>query len=153
MFFSFFLFAATQIVRTFQILDPIYALLFIWPRNLAKKYLIIWVFFNFFIFDYVSNQIGMWTIFCPMAYIFVAICFYKFFKKPNLYSVILSTVIIDFVTASLGPVFFSQFWSEMLVGQIPFTMSHLMSNAAVYLVFCFVRIKTFTLMKEANGTN
>ena len=154
MFFKFFLFSfsltLSLLLRTFKIfsnLDPIFAL-FLLNRNFDKKYLIIGILSNFLIFDYISNQIGIWTFFSPVCYIFLLLfcdnlIFYNKSLTCNLRYTIFFTVIFDLVTASTGPIFFGQLWFEMLIGQIPFTMMHLISNITAYLVFCFVRTKIY----------
>ena len=40
------------------------------------------------------------------------------------------TLLYDLITASAGPLFFNQAWLTMLVGQVPFTLIHVIQNCA-----------------------
>jgi hypothetical protein len=96
--------------------------------------------FSIVIYDSVTSGIGIWTFITAFAYGFVGIGSYWYFKNRSgwknyaLFAVIM-TIFYDAVTGlTIGPLFFGQSFVVSLVGQIPFTLLHLLGNVSFAIV-------------------
>lgn len=91
-------------------------------------------FFGIVLYDAVTSGWGPWTWVTAICYGALGIGAYYFFKKREasvrnfLTYGIPATVLYDAVTMTIGPLFSSQTWSVALIGQIPFTLMHLLST-------------------------
>lgn len=86
-------------------------------------------------FDLVVGQIGIWTLITAVAYGLVGIGAHVFLRnRPSesqnyLVYAIVGTIAYDALTGlTIGPVFYAQPFVEAFVGQIPFTILHLLGN-------------------------
>jgi uncharacterized membrane protein YuzA (DUF378 family) len=93
------------------------------------------------IYDFATHTIGMQTIFTVLAYglIGLASAYYFTNRKGNTMDyvrfAIYGTLFFDALTGlTVGPIFFHQSFIGSLIGQIPFTVLHLLGN----VVFAFV---------------
>lgn len=93
------------------------------------------------LFDAVTSGIGMWTLVTAAAYGALGIGAHLYFAKREattknfLVFGIAGTVFYDIITGlTVGPLFFGQPFMLALVGQIPFTLMHLLGT----VVFTFV---------------
>lgn len=98
-------------------------------------------FLSIVLFDVVTGRVGMWTLVTAFAYGALGIWSIFFFKKREMKRInfvkfsIIGTLFFDAVTGlTVGPLFFGQPFIIALVGQIPFTILHLIGNVA----FAFV---------------
>lgn len=87
------------------------------------------------LFDAVTSGIGMWTVITALAYGLLGVGSHFYFKNrpANTFHFlaygIMGTIAYDAVTGlSIGPLFYGQPFMEALVGQIPFTLSHLLGT-------------------------
>ncbi len=104
----------------------------------SKRYGILATFsFGFFaivIYDAVTSGWGIWTWVTAACYGLLGVGAYYFFKnreasvKNFLTFGIPATLLYDAVTMMIGPLFSTQLWSVALLGQIPFTIMHLIST-------------------------
>lgn len=104
----------------------------------SKRYGVLATFsFGFFaivIYDAVTSGWGMWTWVTAACYGLLGVGAYYFFKKREatvrnfLTFGIPATFLYDAVTMMIGPLFSSQLWSVAIMGQIPFTLMHLVST-------------------------
>ena len=111
-------------------------------------------FFSIIVYDLLTSTLGMWTIFTSVTYGFLGLWAVQYFKNKNNSSwtyvkfALMSTLLFDIVTGlSVGPLFFHQSFLSALMGQIPFTIFHLIGNTA----FAFVlspAIYNFVLQKK-----
>jgi len=92
------------------------------------------------IYDLLTSGWGTWTIITALAYGFVGLGAYFFFKNRSgwknyaLYAVI-ATIFYDAITGlTIGPLFFHQSFMVSLVGQIPFTLLHLLGNVSFAII-------------------
>lgn len=97
-------------------------------------------FFGIVLYDAVTSGIGMWTLVTAGAYGALGIASYFYFKnrtasrKNFLAFGVAATVAYDMVTGfSVGPLFFHQALMVAVIGQIPFTLMHLLGT----VVFSF----------------
>lgn len=98
-------------------------------------------FLGIMLFDAVTSGVGMWTLITAAAYGFLGVGAYFFFKKRKASTLnflsfgIIGTLLYDAVTGlSIGPLFFGQSFMEALVGQIPFTLMHLLGTVIFSVV-------------------
>ncbi|MEI6281045.1 MAG: hypothetical protein WCP17_03555 [bacterium] len=93
------------------------------------------------LYDIVTGTLGIQTFFTAGAYGMLGLWSASYFaqNKADAWSfvrfAIVGTLFFDAVTGLIiGPIFFHQSFFQTLVGQIPFTMLHLVSN----IIFAFV---------------
>jgi len=86
-------------------------------------------------FDFITGMVGPWTIITSATYGFLGLFFYLLYRrmkkvgmKQYLGSGVLGVLIFDFVTGVLGgPIMFGISFQTALIGQIPFTILHLIT--------------------------
>lgn len=94
-------------------------------------------FSSIFFFDLAVNKFGVWTLITALAYGFLGIWGARYFKNRKNSSLnylkfsIMATLAYDAVTGlSIGPMFFNQPFMAAVIGQIPFTLLHLLGNCS-----------------------
>ncbi len=97
-------------------------------------------FLSIVVYDIFTSGIGVWTAITALAYGFLGLGAAYFFKNRSgwknyaLYAVV-ATIFYDAVTGlTLGPIFFGQSFMQALIGQIPFTLLHLLGNVTFAIV-------------------
>jgi len=97
-------------------------------------------FFSIVIYDSVTSGLGIWTLVTALAYGGLGLGAHYFFKNRSgwknyaTYAVI-ATIVYDVITGlTVGPIYFHQSFMVSLVGQIPFTMMHLLGNVSFAIV-------------------
>lgn len=121
-------------------LEPIMAT--IMPVSKAGGYLeaFSFGFLSIFVFDIFTSGIGLWTVMTAFSYGLVGIFAKYYFKNRSGWKnyakyAFMSTLIYDALTGlSLGPLFFGQSFMVALIGQIPFTLIHLIGNVSFAIV-------------------
>jgi energy-coupling factor transport system substrate-specific component len=111
---------------------------------LGKKYggifAFSFAFLSILIFDIFTSGIGLWTLITGLAYGFIGLTSSFFFKnrsgrKNYVIYAIVATIFYDVVTGlTIGPLFFNLPFMVALVGQIPFTILHLLGNVSFAIV-------------------
>lgn len=98
-------------------------------------------FLSIVLFDILTAKVGIWTLITAFAYGVLGIWSVLFFKKREMKRInyvkfaVIGTLFFDAVTGlTVGPLFFNQTFLSALVGQIPFTIMHLIGN----VTFAFV---------------
>ena len=120
-------------------------------------------FFSIVLYDAVTSGIGMWTLATAGAYGLLGVGSYFYFKKRKatrknflLFGVV-GTILYDILTGfSVGPLFFHQALSVAIVGQIPFTLMHLLGtivftlalSPALYRWFAKEEVITFSIFAK-----
>lgn len=99
-------------------------------------------FLSIVLFDVLVGKVGIWTLVTASAYGILGVWSYSFFKKREMKRInyvkfaILGTLFFDAVTGlTVGPLVFNQSFMVTLVGQIPFTIMHLIGNVTFAFVF------------------
>lgn len=121
-------------------LEPIMAT----AMPLGKKYGAVVAFFfgvlSITVYDSITSGLGIWTLITAICYGLVGVGASFYFKNRSgrmnyaLYAVV-ATIIYDAITGlTIGPLFFHQLFIVSLVGQIPFTILHLLSNVSFAIV-------------------
>ena len=97
-------------------------------------------FLSIVFYDSVTSGLGIWTLVTAIAYGSLGVGAHYFFKNRSgwknyaVYAAV-ATVIYDAVTGlTVGPLFFHQSFIVSLVGQIPFTVMHLLGNVSFAIV-------------------
>lgn len=101
----------------------------------------LFAFLNIVLYDFITQKLGLWTLLTAVTYGvlgFGAVYFFKKYKenKWNYVSfAVIGTLFFDGITGlSFGPLFYNQPFMEALVGQIPFTLWHLLGNISFAIV-------------------
>ncbi len=96
---------------------------------------------SIFIYDLLTGKVGVWTFVTGLVYGLVGIGAYYYFKNKSASPInflkygIIGTLIYDGLTGlTIGPLIFHSSFNEALIGQIPFTIYHLMGNIFFALV-------------------
>lgn len=124
---------------------------------LSKKYNSFFVFifgaFSIILFDLVTSGLGIWTLVTAVIYGLIGYTSSFYFKNRSgwknyaLYA-FFATIVYDVLTGlTIGPLFFHQSFMASLVGQIPFTILHLLGNVSFAIVISPV-IERWVLSEE-----
>ncbi len=94
-------------------------------------------FFSIILYDILTSKIGIWTIITALSYGLLGLWATHYFKNRKSNSLnyakfaILGTIAYDIVTGlSIGPLFFNQTLAQAFIGQVPFTILHLIGNVS-----------------------
>lgn len=88
------------------------------------------------VYDSITSGLGIWTLITALVYGAVGYGAQFYFKNRSGWKsyasyAIISTIIYDVLTGlTIGPLFFGQSFMISLVGQIPFTLLHLLGNVS-----------------------
>ena len=120
--------------------EPIMATIMPIGKVYGRFYAFLFGFLSIVLYDSVTSGFGIWTLVTALAYGALGVGATFFFKNRGgwknyaLYAVI-ATIFYDAVTGlTLGPLFFHQSFMMSLVGQIPFTVLHLIGNVSFAIV-------------------
>ncbi len=122
-------------------IEPIMAAAIPFSRAYGKVAGFFFAFGSMVLFDLIVGKVGVWTFITALAYGLVGLSAAVYFKnKKNTawnYAkfAVISTILFDAVTGlAIGPIFFGQPFSAAVIGQIPFTVMHLLGNVSFALV-------------------
>ncbi len=93
-------------------------------------------------FDFITMKVGMWTVVTALTYAGLGLLFHFAYKrigkvklKHYLGSGVVGVLIFDFVTGVLfGPAMFGMSFVQAFIGQIPFTVMHLLTVSGFILI-------------------
>jgi len=102
----------------------------------------LFAFLTMFSFDIITGKLGIWTVVTSITYAGLGLLFYFSYKrikkvklKHYLGSGIVGVLIFDFVTGILfGPAMFGISYAQAFIGQIPFTVMHLLTVTGFVLI-------------------
>lgn len=102
------------------------------------------------LYDLLINSIGIWTLFTATTYGIIGLGASYYLKnksnstKSYIKFAIIGTLFYDAITGLvIGPVFFNQPFVNAFLGQIPFTMMHLLGNIIFTLTMSSVLFNFF----------
>ncbi len=130
-----------RLVRFFPNNDPIMAFMLPFSRQGKWFSSAVFVFATMFLFDFFTSGIGIWTWVTSITYAVLGLGAHFYFKRKAktglldyLGAGIGATLVFDFITGVLfGPTLFGvPIWLAFL-GQIPFTLMHILS-VSLYIV-------------------
>ncbi len=120
--------------------EPIMAVIMPLGKTSGKIMAFAFGFLSIVLFDSITSGIGIWTLVTAVAYGLLGIGASYFFKNRTgwmsyaSYAVV-ATIFYDAITGlTIGPLFFNQSFMGSLIGQIPFTVLHLLSNVSFAIV-------------------
>jgi uncharacterized membrane protein len=135
-------------------LEPIMAMQMPLSRRYGSIYAFLFGFLSIALYDSVTAGFGVWTLISGVAYGLVGIGASMYFanrtgwKNYAKYAFV-ATIAFDAATGlTMGPIFFGQPFVSAVIGQIPFTVIHLLSNVSFAIVLSPV-IERW-VMKESN---
>ncbi len=120
--------------------EPVMATLMPLSKTYGKVMVFIFGFLSIVLFDSITSGFGIWTLITALAYGFVGLGAQSYFKNHSGWKnyasyAVVATIIYDAVTGlTIGPLFFHQSFMVSLVGQIPFTILHLLGNVSFAIV-------------------
>ena len=92
------------------------------------------------VYDSITSGLGIWTVVTALTYGLIGYSAQVYFKNRSGWKsyasyAVVSTLIYDAVTGlTIGPLFFHQSFIVSLIGQIPFTILHLLGNVSFAIV-------------------
>ncbi len=120
--------------------EPIMAAIMPLGKAYGKIMAFAFGFLSIVLFDSVTSGIGIWTLVTGITYGMLGLGATYYFKNRSgrmsyvSYAVI-ATIFYDAITGlTIGPLFFHQSFMVSLVGQIPFTLLHLLGNVSFAIV-------------------
>lgn len=121
-------------------IEPIMATIMPIGKTYGKFMAFIFGFLSIVLFDAVTSGFGIWTLITAISYGFLGLGASYFFENRSgwknyaIYAVF-ATIFYDAVTGlTIGPLFFHQSFVVSLIGQIPFTVLHLLGNVSFAIV-------------------
>jgi hypothetical protein len=121
-------------------LEPVMAMTMPLSRVYGGLYAFVFSVMSIVVYDIFTAGVGIWTLIVAVAYGLVGFGASFYFKNRTgwknyaLYA-FFATIAFDLATGlTLGPIFFGQPFMSAVVGQIPFTIIHLLSNVSFAIV-------------------
>ncbi len=112
------------------------------------------------LYDVLTNTLGIQTFFTAGAYGLIGVWSAFYFKKNQANSwhfvrfAVMGTLFFDAVTGLIvGPLFFNQTFLSALIGQIPFTILHLLGNISLALILSPAIYKLLIKKKKKQETS
>lgn len=122
-------------------IEPVSSLLLCLGKRFNYIELFLFGFLNILFFDVITLKFGIWTIFTALTYALIGIGTYLI-KKEKIHYLkysIISTLFYDLITGLIiGPILFNQEFKQALIGQIPFTLYHLIGNLVLTISFTYI---------------
>ena len=121
-------------------LEPIMAIQMPFAKVYGGLYAFMFGFMSIAVYDALTSGIGIWTWIAAFAYGFVGLGARIYLKNRSSWKnyaiyALIGTIFFDALTGlTLGPIFFGQTFAVALLGQIPFTIIHLLSNISFAIV-------------------
>ncbi len=116
-------------------IEPILATQMPFSKAFGKFAGFSFAFISMILYDIITGHVGVWTWITALSYGLLGLwsAFYFQNKESNAWNyakfAIMGTIAYDAVTGlTIGPLFFHQSFEVSLVGQIPFTLAHLLGN-------------------------
>lgn len=122
-------------------IEPVSSLLVCLGKRFNFIELFLFGFFNILFFDVITFKFGIWTIFTALAYALIGVGTYLIKKRKIHYITysILSTLVYDIITGLImGPILFNQEFKQALIGQVPYTIYHLIGNVVLAVTLTYV---------------
>lgn len=120
--------------------EPIMAFVMPFGKVYGGFMAFIFGFLSIVLFDSVTSGFGIWTLVTALAYGLLGLGANSYFKKRSGWKsyasyAVIATIFYDAITGlTIGPMFFHQSFMVSLMGQIPFTVLHLLGNVSFAIV-------------------
>ncbi|MBT4855659.1 hypothetical protein HOM50_01685 [bacterium] len=128
-------------------LDPFPGVFLLINRQLKGVNGFLFIASQFFCFDYLTNTLGIWTLLIAIAYGTIEFGLNHYVKQHHytIWNGLLYTAIavlsFDCIGMAIGPLFFQQPILSAVLGQIPFTLEHLV-RASIFTTALNMLIQT-----------
>ena len=138
--------------------EPIMAVIMPFGKIYGGVMAFVFGFLSIVLFDSMTSGIGVWTLVTALAYGLLGIGAQYYFKNRSGWKsyasyAVVATIIYDAITGlTIGPLFFHQTFMISLVGQIPFTVLHLLGNVSFAIVLSPV-IERWVMNSEVRVLN
>ena len=138
--------------------EPIMAVIMPFGKIYGGIMAFVFGFLSIVLFDSMTSGIGVWTLVTALAYGLLGIGAQYYFKNRSGWKsyasyAVVATIIYDAITGlTIGPLFFHQTFMISLVGQIPFTVLHLLGNVSFAIVLSPV-IERWIIKSEVKVVN
>jgi len=126
-------------------IEPIMATMMPFAKKYGKLAAFIFAFAAIVVLDFITGIVGIWTAITAITYGFVGVFAAQYlYKKKNKihYYVgfaIVGTILYDIITGiGMGTLLFGQTLKITILGQIPFTIYHLIGNVSFALFSAFL---------------
>lgn len=92
------------------------------------------------LYDLITSGWGIWTLITALAYGLMGVGSYYYLKNRSGWKsyatyAIIATIVYDAVTGlTIGPLFFNQSFLVSALGQVPFTLLHLLGNVSFAII-------------------
>ena len=134
-----------NIIRLFRFIpnnDPIMAVMLPYSKQNNKWASFLFPFITMVSFDAITGYLGVWTIITSVTYGGLGLLFMHIYRKKKkvglktyFFSGIFGVLIFDFITGVLAtPLMFGMSFEQAFLGQIPFTLMHLVTVGIFTLV-------------------
>jgi len=121
-------------------IEPILATQMPFSKAYGAYFGFLFAFLSIVLYDLVTGTLGIWTLLTAGTYGVLGLWAAYYFKTRQASAsnfavfAIMGTIFFDVITGlSIGPLFFHQSFYSALVGQIPFTLLHLLGNVSFAL--------------------
>jgi hypothetical protein len=122
--------------------DPIMAIMLPYAKSDKKYKAFLFPFITMVSFDLLTGMLGMWTLVTALTYAGLGLLFTQFFFKEKKIGIlkylkggIIGVLIFDFITGVIAmPFMFGMSFFEAGIGQIPFTLMHLLTVSIFVIV-------------------
>lgn len=133
---------AIRLLRIIPNNDPIMSMALPFSRRSSALTSFAFPFITMVSFDFVTGFVGSWTVVTGLTYGFIGLFFHYYLKdrekvgiKRYLGCGIIGVLVFDFITGVLAtPFMFGMSFEQAFIGQIPFTLRHLLTTSAFILV-------------------
>jgi energy-coupling factor transport system substrate-specific component len=121
-------------------IEPIMTILMPFSKAYGGLMAFAFGFLSIVLFDSITSGIGIWTLVTAMLYGLLGLGAQYYFKNRSGWKsyasyAVIATIIYDAITGlTIGPLFFHQSFMVSLIGQIPFTILHLLGNVSFAIV-------------------
>lgn len=138
-------------------IEPIAGMLLFLPRTFSRMLCYAFIVASVVLYDGMTAGFGMWTVSVIAAYCLIAVGYRvlqsssKSISTMMLHGIVM-TIAFDIATGlTVGPLFFGQPFVDALVGQIPFTIAHLIGNSLLIFVYNMIVQYSVCMHKEVFG--
>lgn len=121
-------------------LEPVMAVIMPFGKVYGGLMAFIFGVMSIVVFDSFTSGLGIWTVVTGLAYGLIGLGSYFYFKNHSgrksyaLYAFV-ATIVYDCLTGlTIGPLFFHQSFLASVIGQIPFTVIHLLGNVSFAMI-------------------
>ena len=141
-------------------IEPVMATIMPFAKKFRWMSAFVFGFLSIVLFDVITRKVGMWTWITALMYGLVGIAagIYLCNKAEKIryyvgYSIV-ATLVYDFVTGPIMSTFiWNQTFMQSLIGQIPFTISHLAGNIAFAVLLSPAIFRWITDNKNLETSN